>query len=55
VQLDELTRFGKAIDEGLTEAISWYSKRLESSRNMLIGMLAHDLRGPLGAVKMSAD
>jgi signal transduction histidine kinase len=54
-QLDELTRFGEAIDEGLTEAIAWYSKRLESSRNMLIGVLAHDLRGPLGAVKLSAD
>jgi len=53
--LAELTRFGEAIDEGLTEAIAWYSKRLEESRNLLIGVLAHDLRSPLGAVRMSAD
>lgn len=54
-QVDELTRFGEAVDEGLTEAIGWYSKRLEDSRNLLIGILAHDLRGPLGAVRMSAE
>lgn len=54
-QLDELTRFGEAIDEGLTEAIAWYSRRLEDSRNLLIGVMAHDLRGPLAAVKMSAE
>jgi signal transduction histidine kinase len=54
-QLDELTRFGEAVDEGLTEAIGWYSGRLEDSRNLLIGVMAHDLRGPLGAVRMSAE
>lgn len=54
-QLAELTRFGEAIDEGLTEAIAWYSKRLDDSRNMMIGILAHDLRNPLGAVRMSAE
>ena len=55
LQLAELTRFGEAIDEGLTEAIAWYSKRLENSRNLLIGVLAHDLRTPLSAVRMSAE
>ena len=54
-QLAALTRFGEAIDEGLTESIAWYSKRLEDSRNLLVGALAHDLRSPLGAVRMSAE
>ena len=53
--LDELTRLGEAVDEALTEAIAWYSKRLEDSRNLLIGVMAHDLRSPLSAVRMSAD
>jgi signal transduction histidine kinase len=53
-ELEELTRFGEAVDEGLTEAIGWYSKRLEDSRSLLMGVLAHDLRAPLTAVKMSA-
>jgi signal transduction histidine kinase len=54
-QLAELTRFGEAIDEGLTEAIAWYSKRLDDSRNLLIGAFAHDLRSPLGAIQMAAQ
>jgi signal transduction histidine kinase len=54
-QLEEFTRFGEAIDEGLTEAIGWYSKRLEDSRSLLIGVMAHDLRAPLAAVRMSAE
>ncbi|MET0209107.1 MAG: sensor histidine kinase [Burkholderiaceae bacterium] len=54
-QLQALTRFGEALDEGLTESIAWYSQRLEDSRNLLVGALAHDLRGPLGAVAMSAQ
>jgi signal transduction histidine kinase len=51
----ELTRFGEAVDEGLTEAIGWYSKMLEDSRNLLMGVLAHDLRSPLSAVRTSAE
>jgi signal transduction histidine kinase len=54
-QLAELTRFGEAIDEGLTEAIAWYSRRLDDSRNLLIGAFAHDLRSPLGAIQMAAQ
>jgi len=53
--LAEITRFNEAIDEGLSEAITWYSKRLEDSRNLLMGVLAHDLRSPLNAVRMSAE
>lgn len=53
--LQQLTRFGEAVDEGLTVAIAWYSKHLEDSRNLLIGVLAHDLRSPVGAVRMSAE
>lgn len=54
-RLQQLTRFGEAVDEGLTVAIAWYSRHLEDSRNLLIGVLAHDLRSPLGAVRMSAE
>jgi signal transduction histidine kinase len=54
-EIRELVRFGEAIDEGMTAALSWYSERLEQSRNLLIGIMAHDLRGPLSAVKMSAE
>jgi hypothetical protein len=52
--LDELTRFNEAIDEALTESIGSYSRDLERSRELLLGVLGHDLRSPLGAVLLSA-
>lgn len=48
--LEELTRFNEAVDESLTEAVGWYNNRLEGARDLLSGVLAHDLRNPLGAM-----
>ncbi|MDV6330972.1 HAMP domain-containing sensor histidine kinase [Asticcacaulis sp. 201] len=52
---DDLTRFNESIDQALKESISDYSKKLELSRNLFLGILSHDLRNPLGAVSMSAE
>ncbi|MFW6093247.1 MAG: ATP-binding protein [Pseudomonadota bacterium] len=54
-ELEELVRFNEAIDESLTEAISWYNARVEGARDLLNGVLAHDLRAPLNAVLAVAD
>lgn len=54
-ELDELTRFNEAIDESLTKAIEWYSEKLEEARDLYTGVLAHDLRNPLGAILTSAE
>lgn len=53
--LEELTRFHEAMDESLTLAIGWYHAKLEDARDLLNGVLAHDLRSPLGAILNSAD
>ncbi|WP_170162320.1 ATP-binding protein [Caldimonas tepidiphila] len=53
--LDQLIRFDEALDQGLTESIAWYSRRIEDSRNLLLGVLGHDLRNPLGAIRRSAQ
>ena len=53
--LDELVRFGEAMDQSLTESISWYAGKVDDSRNLLLGVLGHDLRTPLSAVRMSAQ
>lgn len=53
--IGDLTRFNEAIDQALTESISDYSKRLDYSRNLFLGILSHDLRSPLGAARMSAE
>ena len=45
--VEELTRFNEAVDESLAEAVAWYHARIEDARDLLNGVLAHDLRGPL--------
>lgn len=53
-ELEELTRFGEAMDQALSESASLYAKKVEDSRNLLLGVLGHDLRTPLGVIQMSA-
>ncbi len=52
---DQLIRFNEAMDQGLAESIAGFSKRLEEARDLLLGVLGHDLRNPLGAVMGSAQ
>jgi len=54
-ELEELTRFGEAMDQALAESASLYSQKVDDSRNLLLGVLGHDLRTPLGVVHMSAQ
>lgn len=51
----EVVRFGETMDQGLTESIAWYSGKVDESRGLLLGILGHDMRSPLGAVSMSAQ
>ena len=53
--LDQLTRFGEAMDQALSASASLYSRKVDDSRNLLLGVLGHDLRTPLGVVHMSAS
>lgn len=54
-QLGDMVRFNEAIDQALVESIASYGRAVETTRKMVLGVLAHDLRTPLGAVLMSAD
>ena len=51
----DLVRFNEAIDQTLTESISFYSKQIDHSRDLFLGILSHDLRNPIGAMVMSAE
>ena len=53
--LKDLTRFHEAIDQSVAESIRDYTKKLDLSRNLFLGILSHDLRNPLGAISMSAQ
>lgn len=52
---DDLTRFNEAIDQAITESLSNYSKTLDRSRNLFLGILTHDLRNPIGAALMISE
>lgn len=53
--LAETTRFNEAIDQALTVSIAHYSQKLETSRNVFLGILGHDLKNPLAASNMGAQ
>lgn len=53
--LDQLIRFGEALDQALSESAALYSQKVDDSRNLLLGVLGHDLRTPLGVVHLSAS
>jgi signal transduction histidine kinase len=52
--LDDLTRFNESIDQSLAEAARTYAETVDRSRQMFLGILSHDLRGPLHSIIMSA-
>lgn len=55
INVDDIIRFQEAIDQALAESIASYSRAVEASRNVFLGILGHDLRTPLGAIMLGAD
>ncbi|PHH39751.1 sensor histidine kinase [Pseudomonas putida] len=54
-QMQDMIRFNEAIDQALVESIASYGRAVETTRKMVLGVLGHDLRSPLGAIMMSAE
>lgn len=53
--LQDVVRFSEAIDEASLESLVWYGARVNSARDLFLGVLTHDLRTPLNAILMSAQ
>lgn len=51
----EMIRFNEAIDQMLAESVRQYAQRTERIRDLFAGVLAHDLRSPLGAILNSVE
>lgn len=54
--IDDMMRFNEAIDQAVAESLLLeFSRTVESWRNVFLGALGHDLRGPLAAVVGTAE
>jgi signal transduction histidine kinase len=53
--LDDVIRFNEAIDQALAESIGFFSAHVTRTRNLLLGMLSHDLRSPLQTIRMTGQ
>ena len=52
---EDLTRFNEAIDQELMESVTYYTDEVLRSKDLLIGILGHDLRSPVQAIMLSAE
>ncbi|PRZ53034.1 hypothetical protein BX589_112207 [Paraburkholderia fungorum] len=52
---DDAIRFNEAIDQALAESIQFFSAQVDQARNLLLGMLGHDMRSPLQTIQMTAQ
>ncbi len=51
----DLTRFNESIDQALAESVGKFTQKVDYSKDLLLGVLGHDIRSPLGAMNMSAQ
>ena len=55
IRMDDVMRFNEAIDQAIAESISFFSAQVDQARNLLLGMLGHDMRSPLNSILMTAQ
>lgn len=51
----DLTRFNESIDQALAESVVKFTQKVDYSKDLLLGVLGHDIRSPLGAMNMCAQ
>lgn len=48
-------RFNEAVDQAVAESVAFFSAEVERWRGIFLGVLGHDLRGPLNAMMLTAE
>jgi signal transduction histidine kinase len=54
-ELQQLTRFNEAIDQAVAESVARYSEQVQRYTNLFMGMLGHDIRNPLGTIRLATE
>lgn len=52
--LNDVTRFNEAVDEALVESLKHFMEEVDRARDLFLGVLGHDLRGPLSIIASCA-
>lgn len=52
--LAEWIAFDRSMDRCLYESVAWFIQGVSSARDLMLGVLGHDLRSPLAAISTSA-
>jgi signal transduction histidine kinase len=50
----DVYRFNEAIDQAVIESVAFYGAEMENERDLFLGMLGHDMRGPLQVIQLTA-
>jgi signal transduction histidine kinase len=53
--IDDIGRFNEAIDQAVAESVQVFAQERERLRQIFLGVLGHDLRGPLNAVALTVE
>jgi signal transduction histidine kinase len=54
IVVPDLVRFNEAMDQAVAESVAFFNAQIEKERNLLLGMLGHDMRGPLQVIQLTA-
>ncbi len=52
--LEDMVRFNEALDQALAESVEVFANEVDRARDLFLGMMGHDLRGPLSSIASSA-
>ena len=53
--IEDITRFNEAIDQAVAESVQLYARERERWREIFLGIVGHDLRGPLNAISLTVE
>lgn len=53
--LDDTLRFNEAVDQAVAESVAFFAEEHQRWRSIFLGVLGHDLRGPLNAMLLTAE
>ncbi|MEO6079355.1 MAG: sensor histidine kinase [Steroidobacteraceae bacterium] len=53
--LEDVIRFNEAVDQAIAESLTVFLVEVDRTRDLFLGMLGHDLRGPLSTIASCAS